>query len=357
MGETLRVMQVMAGAKHGGAEGFFKRLVCALAEEPSVTQHVVTRAHTDLLEAFEAYGVGVTTAPFSGFFDVGTRCLLKTQIAQFQPDIVLTWMSRASQLCPAGDFTYVARLGGYYDLKYYQKADVLVGNTQDIVSYFHEKGWQEPYTAYLPNFAAAPVPTPPMPRAQFETPQDVPLLLTLGRLHQDKAFDVLIRALKDVPEAYLWIGGEGEEEAALKALAKSQGVEARVRFIGWQQDVSALFGACDVYVCPSRIEPLGNVILESWIHKRPVVAAASKGAVGLITPGKDGLISPLEDAHAMAVHLQDLIQHKDKAKTMAAAGFETYQEHFSKQAVVAQYLAFFERVKDLRRPHKKRRFF
>lgn len=357
MGEVLRVMQVMAGAKHGGAEGFFKRLVCALSEEQDLTQHVVTRPHDDLLEAFERHNVPVTTASFSGFFDVKTRRLLKARIDAFRPHIVLTWMSRASQLCPDGDFTYAARLGGYYNLKYYQKADVLVGNTQDIVSYFHGQGWPESHAFYLPNFAAEPLVTSPTPRARFDTPEGVPLLLTLGRLHQDKAFDVLIRALVEVPHAHLWIGGEGEEEGALKALASRLNVLDRVRFIGWQKDVSALFGACDIYVCPSRIEPLGNVILESWIHTRPVVAAASLGAVGLITPGQDGLVAPLEDADGLAAHLRDLIANPEKCRALAQGGRATYVSRFSKEAVVAEYMDFFRRVKGVKRTPKTRRLF
>ena len=52
-------------------------------------------------------------------------------------------------------------------------------------------------------------------------------------------------------------------------MAEELGVGKRVRFLGWQKNSAAVFGAADVIAVPSRHEPLGNVVLEAWAKKRP----------------------------------------------------------------------------------------
>ncbi|ARN85113.1 glycosyltransferase [Candidatus Nucleicultrix amoebiphila] len=344
----MRVLQVMAGAEVGGAEVFFGRLIQALHAD-GLSQQVLMRAHAERMELFDQAKIPYTIAPFKPLFDLKTRRLFKEAIKEFRPDIVMTWMSRASHLCPQGSFVHVARLGGYYDLKYYKKADYLIGNTQDIFNYFLGKGWNKDYAVYLPNFVPEPDTTKSMPRSAFNTPDDVPLLLSLGRFHDDKAFDVLIKALKYLDNTYLWLAGEGEREGFLKNLAEKQGVLERIRFIGWQRSVTPLFNAADLYVCPSRIEPLGNVVIEAWSHKSPIVAAASAGPAGLIENRKNGLLVPVEDDGALATAIQEVIQNKTLRSTIIKGGAETFKEKFSKEIVTQKYREFFARVIDKKR--------
>src|SRR5690606_28632923 len=139
------------------------------------------------------------------------------------------------------------------------------------------------------------------------TPEDAPLLLTLGRLHPSKAQDVALAALARLPGAFLWIAGAGPLEAALKAQAHALGVHERVRFLGWRDDPSALYAAADICLFPSRYEPLGNVVIQAWAHGLPVIAAASQGPAALIAEGEDGLLVPIDDADALAAATRRLI--------------------------------------------------
>lgn len=339
----MRVLQVMAGAQHGGAEAFFYRLIPALAKA-GLHQHAVLRAHPKNAELLEKAGIPLTTASFNRLLSWRTTSLLRHCITDFAPDIVMTWMSRATHQCPQGNFISVARLGGYYDLKYYQKADYLVGNTKDIQAYCIKEAWPGDKTAYLPNFVDEPTSDLAQERAFYKTPEEVPLILTMGRLHEDKAFDILIKALAKVPEAYLWIAGTGPQKKDLAALAHQEGVEHRVRFLGWHDKISRLYKACDLYCCPSRVEPLGNVILEAWAHCKPVVAARSAGPEGLISCHDNGLMAPLEDFETLATHLKTLITSKSLRDHIAQKGRQTYERFFTESKVVDQYLAFFERL-------------
>lgn len=338
----MRVLQAMAGAEAGGAEEFFVRLVLAL-QRTGLEQRVVIRRDARRAAQLTAGGMSPVELRFGGLFDFGTRGALRREIESFRPDVVMTWMSRATRHCPAGRFAHIGRLGGYYNLKYYRRCGYLIGNTPDIVAYCVARGWPQDRVHYLPNFVDA-APAVPVARAALDTPEGAPLLLAAGRLHPNKAFDVLIRALARMPETHLWLAGEGPLEGELKALALAEGVTQRIRFLGWRNDVPALLAAADALVCPSRIEPLGNVVIEAWAHGRPVVAAASVGPKSLIEHGKSGLLVPIDEAGALTDAVRNVLRDKDLASRLIAGGRAAYERSFTEAAVVRRYLDFFSKV-------------
>jgi glycosyltransferase involved in cell wall biosynthesis len=252
-------------------------------------------------------------------------------------------MNRATRLCPRGDFVHVGRLGGYYDLKNYRRCEHLIGNTRDIVAYVVRSGWPASRAHYLPNFVPE-MTALPIARASLDTPEGAPLALALGRLHPNKGFDVLIEALARAPGIYLWLAGEGADRAQLEARARNLAVANRVRFLGWREDTAALLAASDMLVCPSRHEPLGNVVIEAWAAGRPVLAASSTGPAALIRDGATGLLVPVEDADALARALMRLTENPSLREELAASGRAAYVAEFSESVVVAQYRDFLERV-------------
>ena len=342
----MRVLQAMAGAEHGGAEAFFVRLALAL-QRAGLEQRVVIRANPDRAAQLAAGGIEALQLPFGGRLDLVTPWRLKRAIREFAPDVVLTWMNRASVLMPeppAGKpFVHVGRLGGYYDLKYYRRCRHLIANTEDIVDYIVKQGWPPERVHYLPNFVAE-TRAEPARRGEFFTPPDAPLLLAMGRLHPNKGFDVLIEAVARLPDVYLWIAGEGPLEGELEALAHRVFVKPRVRFLGWRDDGPALLAACDAFVCPSRHEPLGNVVIEAWAQGVPVIATESQGPAALIRHGETGLLVPVDDALALARAIQRIFSDRALAREIGAAGRAAFLGRFTEEIVVGRYLDFFRNV-------------
>ena len=347
MVKPLRVLQAIAGQRQGGAEAFFERLAAAL-HRSGVDQRVVIRRDAGRAERLRRAGLETQEVPFAGALDVMTRLRLVRGLRDYRPDVALSWMSRAAAMMPprwlAGDRAVrVGRLGGHYNLKFYRGCDHLVGNTEDIVHYIRRQGWPMDRAHYLPNFvdvtAAAPV-----DRATLQTPPDAIVALALGRFHLNKAFDVLLDALALTPGLFLWIGGDGELRGELEAQIARLGLGPRVRLLGWRDDVPALFAACDIAVCPSRHEPLGNVILEGWAQGRPVVAAESAGPAALIKNDETGLLVPIDEPAALAAALQRLIADPSTRTRLAEAGRAAYQSRFTESAVVGRYLDFFNAV-------------
>jgi glycosyltransferase involved in cell wall biosynthesis len=334
-----RVAQVMAGAAQGGAELFFERLCIALhqAGEPVLP---VIRRNPERAALLRAAGMAPAELTFGTPIELLTRPRLGRILRAFRPQVVVTWMNRANMHVPRGDWVRVGRLGGYYDLRYYRGCDHLVGNTHGIVAWLRSQGWPAERTHYLPNFADDFSATPPA----SDLPTGRPLLLALGRLHTDKGFDTLIRALALVPGAQLAIAGAGPELAALQQLARRERVADRVSFLGWRNDAGALLRAADLFVCSSRIEPLGNMVIEAWSAGCPVVAVRADGPAELIRDRTDGLLVGHEDPGALAGAIATLLADRALAGSLAAAARAKFAEGYSPDAVTQKWRRFLAKI-------------
>jgi len=335
----IRVAQVMAGAEHGGAELFFERLCCALHAAGECVLPII-RTNAERANILRNDGMKPQQLAFGSAIDVLTRLRLRHILRTFAPQVVVSWMNRASLHTPRGEWVHVGRLGGYYDLGYYKHCDHLVGNTRGIVRWLRDQGWPDERTHYLPNFVQD------FSNSQKATdiPSGRPLLLALGRLHNDKGFDTLIHAMPRLPFATLLIAGEGPERHALQTLARREHVADRVHFLGWRKDPGRLLKAADVFVSSSRIEPLGNMIIEAWSAARPVVAMNAAGPRELIRHGSDGLLTPLEDHVALAFAITSLLDDPTRTAAMANAGRERFVTEYAIRPVVARWRNFLKSV-------------
>ncbi|MES2710781.1 MAG: glycosyltransferase [Pseudomonadota bacterium] len=330
----------MAGAAMGGAEAFFERLTLGLHGAGDTVLPVIRR---DARRAARLAALAPVQLGFGGALDFTTTRRLRRTLDGFGPDVVVAWMNRAARYCARAWPTprrapLVGRLGGYYDLKYYAGFDHLVGNTHGIRDWLVAQGWPAERAHVVPNFvedfsgiAAAPLAGPVR-------------LLAMGRLHTNKGFSTLLRAMPALPDAHLLLAGEGPEGGALEALATSLGIAERVSFLGWREDRGALLAGCDIFVCPSNHEPLGNVVLEAFSAARPIVAAAADGPREVITDGQTGVLVPVGDADALATAIAALIADPARAAQLATAGRASFEAHHAEAPVLAQWRAFLTRV-------------
>ncbi len=334
----------MAGAPAGGAELFFERL-CAAQARHGETVLPVIRRDPARAERLRAAGLAPVALGFGGAFDLVTGVRLRATLRRFAPDVVMAWMNRAARFTPRGPWTLVGRLGGYYDLGYYRRCDHLIANTRGLVAWIVGQGVAPQRVHHLPNFVADMAGAAPQ---RLDVPVGAKLLLGLGRLHRNKGFDLLIRALPRLPGAHAVIAGEGPERERLLALARAEGVTDRLHLPGWRTDTAALLAGCDVFVCSSRQEPLGNMVLEAFSAGRPVVAAAVGGPLELIGPGETGLLVPAEDPLALATAAATLLEHPTMAARLAAAARARFVAEHAEAPVLARWGAFLRLVQESR---------
>lgn len=334
-------LHLLGSAADGGAETYYLDLVTALHAGGRPTSAAI-RNHAGRHAALTAAGVPHDCFKFGSPLDLGTRPAIRAYAEQQKARVLVAWMNRAARHCPKGPWARVGRLGGYYDLKNYRGFDALVGNTADIRDWIVSKGWPADRAHHIPNFAE-PDDHPAQSRAALDTPRDAPLLLAMGRLHSAKAHDVTLKALAEAPDAHLWIAGAGPLEGELHQLAADLGVEDRVRWLGWRNDAGALYRAADIVVFPSRVEPLGNVVIQSWAYGKPVIAAEAAGPRVLIQDGVDGLLVPIDDVEVLAGTIKGLIDAPQLQQRLIAGGSVRAAE-VSKAAVLPQWDALFERL-------------
>lgn len=145
---------------------------------------------------------------------------------------------------------------------------------------------------------------------------------TLRALDAAKDVATLLRACRRVlerrPRAFVLIGGDGPERAALGLLAEALGIGARVRFLGWRTDNLQFLKALDVFVLPSRQEGMGSVLLEAMACGTPVVASEAGGIPEVVVDGVSGLLAPARDPEALAGRILAVLEDPALGARLAA---------------------------------------
>ena len=184
---------------------------------------------------------------------------------------------------------------------------------------------------------------PPRDREQLR--QDLAMrgstLLSVGHLIKRKGHDLVIKALVSLPEYQLKIIGVGEEELALKSLAKELGVESRVQFVGAipQEELCQYYGAADALILASSREGWANVLLESMACGTPVVATPVWGTPEVVASPEAGVLSQDRSADALRDAVKNLFSdYPDRSAT------RNYAERFSWDATTQGQLDIFRRL-------------
>jgi len=176
-------------------------------------------------------------------------------------------------------------------------------------------------------------------REKLSLPKTGWLLGTVGRLTKQKGIDILLRALVLVRNSdfNLLIFGIGEDETGLRTLAIKLGLESRVRFAGYRQDLSTLLGALDLYVHPARFEGMPNAVLEAMAAACPIVATAVDGICELIEDGMHGWLVPPENCNALAAAIDTALSDSDEARHRGKAAQQRVAEHFNVDKMVSDW--------------------
>lgn len=178
----------------------------------------------------------------------------------------------------------------------------------------------------------------PAPQVLPGVPPDARVVGTIGSLIGRKAVDHLLRAVAKLPPdltPFVLIVGEGPEETALRQLAGTLGLEARVIFTGFRKQPLPWLAAMDVFVLASPSEGLPRVILEAMLLARPVVASNVTGSREVVVAGETGYLYPYGDIDALAVHLAALLHDPARARVLGEGGRRRASAEFSIEAYVA----------------------
>ena len=118
------------------------------------------------------------------------------------------------------------------------------------------------------------------------------------------------------------IAGTGPEEAALRELARSLGLDDAVQFAGRLDPdaVAALYRSADVALNPSTVDNMPNSVLEALASGVPVVSTDVGGVPYIVQHGTTALLVPARDPSAMANAVLQLLDNPAQAEALASAG-------------------------------------
>ncbi len=326
----MRVLHAIAGAEVGGAETFFVDAVTA-TNELNIKQHVVTRNNSPYkTDTITQLGIPLNTTSFANGIKWPTKRVLKKTINEFNPDIVHNWMGRAGTYAIDGPHINIGWYGGYYKPTRFKNCHHHVAVTKDIADHIIRQGVDSKQVHVLHIYAQFKE-AKPINRIKYNTPNDVPLLLSLSRLHTKKGLDILISAMQQVPDAYLWIAGSGPLEQELKTQMHDLKLEKRIRFLGWVYDREALLTTADICVFPSRYEPFGAVVIEAWATGTPLITAKAQGPKAYVSHEENGLLVNIDDIDGLAHAINRMINDKYLQAHMIYNGIKHYEQNFTKE--------------------------
>jgi glycosyltransferase involved in cell wall biosynthesis len=178
------------------------------------------------------------------------------------------------------------------------------------------------------------------------------VLLSVGRAVEKKGYDDLLAALALLPPELAWrlvhIGGGGLA-ARLRRQARRRGIAASIEWRGArpQPEVLAACRAADLFVLAAKVgrdgdrDGLPNVLMEAQSQGLACVATALPGIVELIADGRNGLLVPPGDRHALAAALAGLIRDPARRRQLGAAGMARVAREFDMRAGIDRLARLF----------------
>ena len=216
-------------------------------------------------------------------------------------------------------------------------ADVVLLHAQGIrtVSERVKKSLMERYGTSIPEPTVIPVMSESVSTATTHVPLPSPnfsfITVAVGRLEKEKRFDDALRVVATLVRQHYPVGlviiGNGRELKNLKKLAKKEGIEKHVVFLGEQSKVMELLPSAHAFLQTSAYEGYGRTYLEAALSGVPMVATDA-GIMGeVFIHDKSALICPVGDIKCLAIQMSRLIEDSIFRRTLSECAREVAQEY------------------------------
>jgi glycosyltransferase involved in cell wall biosynthesis len=339
----MRIVHVILSQGFAGSERYAAELASFQAREHDVML-VVRRTHrsrfgTSIMDAVSER-VHVRTVPTWW----RTQNAVERRLREFNPDVIHTHLRRSSRIVARAHATApsVATLHIGANGPHFFLLDGLICNAhwqlRDIPKSYGGRVFKlnQILTPHR-RLSAAEISAL---REELGVRPDQFLVGGIGRLAHSKGFDVLMKAFRaaSLPNAQLVILGEGRERGRLERL-----LGPHMALPGFRHKIKDYYQAFDLFVCPSRREPMPLVMLEAFDAGLPVVASTADGCRELIDE-YGGDLFPIDDTAALASIL------RDKAAAPVQRPQYDLSPHFIENvsgSIIKSYVALIERKNGL----------
>lgn len=214
------------------------------------------------------------------------------------------------------------------DRRVWRDADGYVTITAALAAELRDRFGPRERLMVVPDGVRLPAAAPPLP----PWPPRSPVVAYSGHLYPWKGVDLLLHALRDLPEVRGRIVGGHPQEAdlpRLQALAAALGIGGRVTFTGWvkRSAVATALAEADVLVLPHPATPLAAQytsplkLFEYMAARRPIVASDLPALREILADGQNAVLVPPGDPPALAAGIRRVLDDPDLARRLADRAF------------------------------------
>lgn len=175
-----------------------------------------------------------------------------------------------------------------------------------------------------------------------------PVILHVGGFSFEKnhigIIDIFERIRKNIPEAVLWLVGDGPLRPSIEEKVAQRGLTDSVRFWGYQNKTLSIMHDADVLILPSILEGLPAVILEAFYCRIPVVAYSVGGISEVVRPGETGYLLAKNDAQGFAQAVQDVLRDPSVATELIDRAYQLVLDQYNNQDIAGRFAAFYSRL-------------
>jgi glycosyltransferase involved in cell wall biosynthesis len=176
---------------------------------------------------------------------------------------------------------------------------------------------------------------------------DRPIVCFAGDLCKRKGVVDLVEVGREVsihiPNVlFLIVGKDGGEKKRMLRDINSLSIEAHFRFLDFREDVLSIIAASDVFILPSRADPLPVVVLEAMMLGKPIVATRSGGCEEMVSDGVNGYLVPIRAPLSMAERLRTLLLDPALISLMGMRSAEIAKDLFAFESSTAAIAALID---------------
>lgn len=231
---------------------------------------------------------------------------------------------------------------------FYKKADVIVANSKETADEITKITGEETQYIYNPTLSGdyKRLAEVSVEKDWFE--QNLPVIVSVGRLSKEKGFDTLIKAFEKVQkevDCRLVIIGDGPLRDELEDIADRLGISDMVWMPGYDTNPYKYVSKSNVFVLSSLFEGLPNTLIEALAVGTPCVATSCKsGPKEILLDGEGGYLVNVGDDDAMAEALIKTLNEPEKTKEMLSKA-QSMLWRFTPEEVGKSYIDMIERQK------------
>ena len=371
--EKVKVLHLIASPVLGGAERVVLTLAKGLEKDKFnlllgvfIDQRVESNP---FWQEAEKFGLPVHPIPFRTPYDMKQLFELHKLFSTFRPHIVHTHGYKSNWLgivmAKRFGIPIISTLHGWFhqnniktriiakiDQCLFKWFDLVIPVSDKLRLFLAERGVAEKKMVTIRN-------VPPVRKEQgggnsyqirkeLQIPESSKIVGFVGRLEPVKGCALFLEAAsivcKSEPGVSFIVVGEGSERDALEAQVRKVGLNDRVYFCGFREDLMNIYASLDLYVLSSYNEGIPLTLLEAMAHRVPVVATAVGGVTEIIKDPINGVIVQPGDPQALADKIKESLADEQETQTRVDQAFNTIKADYNVDRWVQKFQDLYEKV-------------